>query len=459
MGTPSDPNKGNSSRTGPTRTPPGEDAGRCIVVLDPYNESRGRAEAVLSARGYRVVATADPAAAVTVARQEITGLVLADMAMGAIEPIPGWERRRTDPPPAQMLVPDRDGYAVLCSLEADPDTARCPVVFLKEKGGADRLGVLRLAVVGFVAKPFTEQALGEEARRCLPRREVRWDFGASPLAPEGAKGTPGPGFEALPRPLLKALVVDGDAGYRQFIRGLLLPHGFEVYEAGDGEEGLRMALNRRPWLILTDVNMPAMDGFEFCRRVRKHSLLRNTPLVFLSSWDDYWERYHGLNLGAADYLSKQTPPRELLIRIQLTLKRYADVGTRTNRGSGMEGGIELIGAPGMLQMCHLGRFSGVCTARSGLERIQVVFRDGEVISAEYGRVTGAGAVYDLLSWTRGHFEFLPGDPGEGKPLAESFDYLLLEGCRRLDEQRRDTNPGSEMAVGFKRSPGPPETTA
>ena len=79
-----------------------------------------------------------------------------------------------------------------------------------------------------------------------------------------------------------------------------------MHEATDGEEGLRVALEHRPWLILTDVRMPGGDGFEFCRRVRSHSLIRQTPLLFLSGWDDYKQRYHGLRLGADDFLSKET---------------------------------------------------------------------------------------------------------------------------------------------------------
>jgi hypothetical protein len=134
------------------------------------------------------------------------------------------------------------------------------------------------------------------------------------------------------------------------------------------------------------------------------------------------------------------PTRELIIRLQLVLKRYADL--RARRGASMEGEIELIGAPGLLQMCHFGRLSGLCTVRAGVVRIQLRFRDGQVLGAESGRARGADAVYELLSWSRGQFVFQPGDPGEGRPLSESFEFLLLEGCRRLDEERRQAAMGS-----------------
>jgi CheY-like chemotaxis protein len=230
--------------------------------------------------------------------------------------------------------------------------------------------------------------------------------------------------------------MDVDAGYRGYVRDLMESQGFTVFEASHPDEALRLALEKRPWLILTDVNMPNAEGFEFCRSVRGHSLISHTPLIFLSSWDGYRERYHALKLGADDYVSKSATSRELLVRIQLILKRYSDLGTRTRRGAGMEGQIELVGAPGALQMCHLGLLTGVFTVRRGTRLLEIGFRNGEIISAESGRIRGAEAVYDFLSWTSGHFEFIPRDPGEGEPLG-TFEKLLLEGCRLMDEALRE----------------------
>jgi hypothetical protein len=103
----------------------------------------------------------------------------------------------------------------------------------------------------------------------------------------------------------------------------------------------------------------------------------------------------------------------------------------------MEGGIDLIGAPGFLQMCHLGRLSGTCAVRSGDRVLSILFRDGDIVGADSGAREGADAIFDFLAWTDGRFEFTPGDPGPGAPLGETFDQLILEGCRRLDEQGRN----------------------
>jgi len=240
----------------------------------------------------------------------------------------------------------------------------------------------------------------------------------------------------LPPILKTALVVDDSEVFRRFLASLLGTQGFMVYEAGDGEEGLRVALERRPWLILTDVSMPRVDGFELCRRVRAHSLIRHTPLIFLSGWDEYKDRYHGLQAGADEYLSKQTSVRELLIRIQLILKRYADLGARRGIGAGFGGEIEVVGLPGFLQMCHLGRLSGACSVRSEGRVAEIRLREGCVLGVKAGSLAGPEALFAILGWPRGYFEFVASDPEEGTPLAQTIEELLLEGCRRLDEQRR-----------------------
>jgi hypothetical protein len=87
-------------------------------------------------------------------------------------------------------------------------------------------------------------------------------------------------------------------------------------------------------------------------------------------------------------------------------------------------------------MCHLGRLSGTLTAWDRAERVTVRFRDGDVVGAETAGASGQAAVFAFLAWDQGQFDFAPGDPGDGAALGDSFDQLLLEGCRRLDEGRR-----------------------
>lgn len=401
-----------------------------VLVLDDEPIGRALVVSVLQGDGHSVMGGQDPGEAAALRRQDPAGIVLVDLLLGVLEAVP---RRGPLREGASEEAPPEDGYVIL-----GPDLSSLPLVAVRDQGGEQVV----FGVFGYVEKPVNpEQLLARISRLDLTEHAPAEPTGEIPQPPprRAVSWTPskeaGPAFEALPKALRTALVVDPDKQYRQYLTDLLSPANFTVYEALDGEEGLKTALVRRPWLILTEVNLPRLDGFEFCRRVRKHSLLRHTPLVFLSTWDEYRERYHGLSLGADDYFSKRTEPRELLIRLQITLKRYADVGTRGRKDTAMAGGIELIGAPGLLQMCHIGRFTGSLTVRVGAGRVQVRLRDGEILAAESGMTKGAEAIFELLTWNRGHFEFVPGDPGEGEGLKENFDFLLLEGCRRLDESQ------------------------
>ncbi len=400
---------------------------RTIAVVEDDRQSLDELHQLLGSAGYRVVSTNDSRAALQLARDERPALLLLNVDM-----------------------PGMDGYAVLKAIREDPATAACPVVFLSpNQDFSERIRAFRHGVIDYLTRPLTPEVLLRKVEQALEPRGERPGAPAptvTEVGPHAEVADPKhlppsassmPRLEDIPAVLRSVLVVEDNVVFRAFLRALLTAQGFTVHEAGNGDEGLRMALEHRPWLILTDVRMPDEDdGFEFCRRVRSHSLIRQTPLLFLSGWDDYKARYQGLELGADDFVSKQTPARELLIRIQVILKRYVDMGTRGRSGPGMQGELNVMGAPGVLQVCHLTRLTGTLTVRDGARRMAVRFREGEIVGAEGDGRSGEAAVFALLSWEEGTFRFAPGDPGEGAALGMGFSQLLLEGCRRLDEERR-----------------------
>lgn len=424
-----------------------------FLLVEDDEDTRALVESILGFEGHTVVSTSDPTAALGLARAEQPDLVLCDITM-----------------------PILDGYGVLKALQADPVTAHLPVVFLSgHKDFSERVRAFRFGVIDYISKPFTRETLVRKVARILEGRSRRpGGFPLEPVAtatvppppppslpvpapfresPELASGVEPhdpatlpnsgarlPTFDSFPEAFRNVLVVDDNSFFRRFLRDLLAGQGFTVHEAADGEEGLRVALDRRPWLILTDVRMPGTDGFEFCRNVRAASLIRQTPLLFLSGWDEYKQRYHGLKLGADDFLSKETSARELLIRIQLVMKRYA--GLDEQKAAGMAGAIEILGVPGALQVCHLGRLSGVLTAEDGERVATVRFRDGEIVGAECAGLEGEYGVFAFLAWERGTFRFRSGDPGPGEVVGGKFDALLLDGCRRLDEANREQDPAA-----------------
>ncbi|HSB61158.1 MAG TPA: response regulator [Vicinamibacteria bacterium] len=458
------------------------DLGRRILVVEDEEHVRGLVQKLLSAAGYSVVSTGDPTQAAELARREAPELVLCDITMPVLDGYGVLQALQSDPATARVPVVFltarrefgervrafrfgvvdyltkpftreiliRKVEKVLAGLRERPgvrtEGGEEPVRELLEDVAREaRSGVLTVAHEGGAGRAIIEGGRVVETT-IPPGRPARAEFRELDLDrehivshdPPRLAGDPAPvaRFEALPEVFRSVLIVDDNGAFRAYLRDVLTRGGFTVHEAGDGEEALRIALEARPWLILTDVDMPVLDGLELCRRVRTHSLIRHTPLIFLSGWDDYKDRYRGLEAGADEYLSKDTSVRELLIRMQIVLKRYVDLGPRPFRGPGLEGRLEVIGVPGVLQMCHLGRLTGSLGLGSGSRAGEVRFRDGEIVSAQAEDRTGDEAVLALLSWGEGRFSFAPGEPGPGAPIG-SFDQVLLDACRRLDESRRE----------------------
>ena len=114
------------------------------------------------------------------------------------------------------------------------------------------------------------------------------------------------------------LVVDDEPRIRDFVRMNLEMEHYRVIEAGDGLEALEQLREHLPDLVILDVMMPEMDGFEALRAIREVSTV---PVIMLTVRQDERDRIHGLDLGADDYIAKPFNPRELLSRVRALLRR------------------------------------------------------------------------------------------------------------------------------------------
>jgi two-component system OmpR family response regulator len=114
------------------------------------------------------------------------------------------------------------------------------------------------------------------------------------------------------------LIVDDHPNIREMVRFALEKDSFTTCEASNGAAALEMFHKRSPALVVLDVSMPELDGFEVCRQLRKVS---KVPILFLSSRDEEIDRILGLELGGDDYLTKPFSPRELVARVKVILRR------------------------------------------------------------------------------------------------------------------------------------------
>jgi len=116
----------------------------------------------------------------------------------------------------------------------------------------------------------------------------------------------------------RVLVVEDDEGIREMLKYNLATAGFLVHEARDGASGLRTARTSRPDLILLDLMLPGMSGFDFCRALRKSS---RVPIIMITAKDAEIDKIVGLELGADDYITKPFSIREVLARVNAVLRR------------------------------------------------------------------------------------------------------------------------------------------
>ena len=118
---------------------------------------------------------------------------------------------------------------------------------------------------------------------------------------------------------MKVLVVEDDPRISDVLEYALKAEGYDVQKAQRGREAIEMAQRSAPALIVLDVGLPDIDGFEVCRSVRKFS---DVPVIFLTSRSDEIDRVVGLEIGGDDYVVKPFSPRELLARIKAIRRRH-----------------------------------------------------------------------------------------------------------------------------------------
>jgi two-component system, OmpR family, phosphate regulon response regulator PhoB len=117
------------------------------------------------------------------------------------------------------------------------------------------------------------------------------------------------------------LIVEDDDDILHLLTYNVRAAGFEVFTAQEGYEALRTAQERRPGLIVLDLMIPGLDGFEVCKELKRSADTRNIPVIMLTARGEEVDRIVGLELGADDYVVKPFSPRELILRIRAVLRR------------------------------------------------------------------------------------------------------------------------------------------
>lgn len=122
----------------------------------------------------------------------------------------------------------------------------------------------------------------------------------------------------------KILIIEDEPGIQLSVRDEFESEGFTVFSAEDGETGLQLAKAENPDLIILDIMLPALNGYEVCKNLRKSD--NNTPIIMLTVKDKEIDKVLGLELGADDYVTKPFSLRELVARAKAVMRRTSEAG-------------------------------------------------------------------------------------------------------------------------------------
>ena len=136
----------------------------------------------------------------------------------------------------------------------------------------------------------------------------------------------------------KILIVDDDLHIAELISLYMMKDGYETEEVYDGKEALKKAESFQPDLILLDLMLPGMDGYQVCAEIRKTS---RVPIIMLTAKGETFDKVLGLELGADDYIVKPFDPKELVARVKAVLRRYEPKEEAVDKNLLKFGGLEI----------------------------------------------------------------------------------------------------------------------
>ena len=140
---------------------------------------------------------------------------------------------------------------------------------------------------------------------------------------------------------IRVLVVDDEPDIRDVLKITLEAENYEVIEAENGEEAIKLIALKTPDLVLLDYKMPKMDGREVCRRIKKDILLRHLPIIMVTGKGEITDKVDGIDAGADDYIVKPFDPEELLAHIKMILRR-AEIDLEANPLTRLPGNISIL---------------------------------------------------------------------------------------------------------------------
>lgn len=234
------------------------------------------------------------------------------------------------------------------------------------------------------------------------------------------------------------LVADGDPKNLQILRESLEASGFEVIVASDGLQAWQKISSDVPDLILSEVNLPKLDGFQLLEKLKADPVTSSIPLMFLTNRRELQDRVRSLRGGVKDYMIKPLHVKEVIARVRMILRRMERIREEEIESTRkLAGRLEEFSVIDLIENFGMERKTGILTLYNASNKSgEIYFRDGAVINAALANLKAEKAVYQMLPWKRGHFTMTFKEINVPDEIAVSNLGLLLQGFKRMEERER-----------------------
>ena len=222
-----------------------------------------------------------------------------------------------------VMMPDLDGYTVTRRLKRDPETAHIPIILLTALTGEDdRITGLEAGADEFLSKPVNTPELIARIKSMLRLKQYREQL---QIRNQSQSEISAPKKEVIPQPATgikpRIMLVEDDPRDRRLIHEYLSPIPCDIVEAENGLDAVDLAQKEKPDLILLDIVLPGMNGYEICQHLKTLDSIKHTQIVMITCLDDLDSKVKGVELGADDFLVKPINRREFEVRINALLKK------------------------------------------------------------------------------------------------------------------------------------------
>lgn len=224
-----------------------------------------------------------------------------EMALSGTEGVKKAKEIKPDIITLDIMMPEMNGFQVMEILKDDPATSEIPVVLISVVGGPQKERGFHLGAVDFISKPIEEDVLFDSIQRIEEN------------------------LSKINETKREILIIDDEKDTANLIKVYLEDKGFKTYVALSGPDGIKLAKEKRPDLIVLDLRMPEMDGFAVMKVLKMDKETERIPVIILTGHDTKGYREKCLMLGASEYFTKPFSENDLTKEIEEQIKKTIKV--------------------------------------------------------------------------------------------------------------------------------------